>query len=159
MKIEENQIFFELNGIIIVSRLINGKYPEYRHIIPKEFKTRGVVDKELFQGAIKMASMFTAGISGEITLQIRPDQKKASVEAKSVEIGENSTELAMDTVGQAQEIIFNSKYLLDGVGTISTSQVAILSNSNSTPVALKEIDEKTGEVLSEYTYIVMPIKI
>ena len=59
--IEENQIFFELNGIIMVSRLINGKYPEYRHIIPKEFKTRGVVDKEIFQGAIERASIFAAG--------------------------------------------------------------------------------------------------
>lgn len=156
--IEESQIFFEINGASIVSRLINGKYPEYKHIIPREFKTRAVVEKEVLQGAVKMASFFSLGKTSEILLKIDPEKKKAKITAESVEAGESATELDMDINGPEQEIIFNSRYLLDGINMISTSRLAILSNNNQAPVALKEIDEKTGEVLEDYTYIVMPIK-
>ncbi|MEK7598122.1 MAG: DNA polymerase III subunit beta [Patescibacteria group bacterium] len=156
--IEDSQIFFEVNGTNIISRLINGKYPEYKNIIPKEFKTRGVIEKEMFQGAVKMASFFSAGKANELTLKIDPQKKNNTIEARSTEVGENTSELELEVTGQLQEVIFNARYLLDGINTISTSKVAILINSSTAPVALKEINEQTGEILDDYVYIVMPIK-
>lgn len=156
--IEEGQIFFETDGAILVSRLINGKYPEYKHIIPKEFATRIVGERTLIQGAVKMASVFAAAKTSEIVLKSDADAEKVLVEARSVEVGENSTELKLDSTGPSQEIIFNSRYLLDGINIVGTSKVAILLNNSSSPAALKEVDEKTGKVLEDYTYIVMPIK-
>lgn len=156
--IEESQIFFEVNGTNIISRLINGKYPEYKNIIPKEFKTRGVIEKETFQGAVKMASFFSAGKANELTLKIDPQKKNNTIEARSTEVGENTSELELEVTGQPQEVVFNARYLLDGLNTISTSKVAVLINSSTAPVALKEINEQTGEVLEDYVYIVMPIK-
>jgi DNA polymerase III subunit beta len=156
--IEEGQAFFEINGTTLVSRLINGKYPEYKHIMPKEFKSRLVGEKNLFQGAVRMASVFTSSKTNEIILKNDAEAKKVFIEARSVEVGENSTELKLDSVGPSQEVIFNSKYLLDGINTIATLKLAVLINNGSTPIALREIDEKTGKVLEGYTYIVMPIK-
>lgn len=156
--IEESQIFFEVDGTRIISRLISGKYPEYKHIMPKEFKTRAVGERKNLQGAVRMASVFSSSKTGEVVLKIASEERKSFIEARSVEVGENSTELEMDITGPAQEVIFNSRYFLDGINTIATAKVAVLVNSNNTPVALKEIDEKTGEVLNGYTYIVMPIK-
>lgn len=156
--IEDGQIFFDFDGVTLVSRLINGKYPEYKHIIPKEFKTRVVGEKTELQAAVKMANVFASGKTGEIALKINAEDKKVFIDARSVEAGENSTELKLDITGPSQEIVFNAKYLLDGINAAETAKVAILANSNATPVALKEIDEKTGEVLEDYTYIVMPIK-
>jgi len=156
--IEEGQVFFETGGMILVSRLINGKYPEYRHIMPKEYKTRIVGGKNLLQSAVKMASVFSSAKTGEIILKIDAENKKTSIEARSAEVGENSTELDLDIVGPNQEAIFNSRYFLDGLNAAETTQVAILLNSGASPVAIKEINEKTGEVLNDFTYIVMPIK-
>lgn len=156
--IEEGQIFFEVNGTTLVSRLINGKYPDYKHIMPKDFKTRIVGEKSDLRGAIKMASIFASGKTGEIRLKTNQSKNIISVEARSAEAGENISELKVDIRGEDQDVIFNSRYLLDGINTIETSQVAILINSGTAPVALKEIDEKTGEVLDNYVYIVMPIK-
>lgn len=156
--IEDGQIFFEIDGTNIVSRLINGRYPDYKHIMPTEFKTRIVGEKNIFQGALKMSSVFASGKTNEIVFKIDSDEQKFLIEARSVEVGENSSELTVDITGPSQEIVFNSKYILDGVNTISTTKVAILINSSSSPVAIKEIDEKTGEVVEDYTYIVMPIK-
>lgn len=158
MAIEENQIFFETNGTNLVSRLINGKYPEYKHIMPKDFKTRVVGEKELIAKAIKMASVFASGKTNEITLKIVPDENKLIIEAKSVEVGENTSELNLDCVGPSQEIVFNSKYLLDGINMVSSDKVALLFNSEATPAALREINNQTGEVLDDYIYIAMPIK-
>jgi len=156
--IEDGQIFFDYNGIILYSRLINGKYPDYQHIIPKDFKSRVVGEKNIIQGAVKMASVFSSIKTSEIVFKLSQEDKKVLIEAKSAEAGENSTELKLDSVGPSQEVVLNSKYFLDGLNAIETSNVAILVNSGSSPIALKEINEKTGEVLEGFTYIVMPIK-
>ncbi|PIP28155.1 MAG: DNA polymerase III subunit beta [Candidatus Moranbacteria bacterium CG23_combo_of_CG06-09_8_20_14_all_35_22] len=156
--IEERQIFFETEGIKLVSRLINGKYPEYKHIMPADYKTRIVGEKQVLQNAIKMANVFSSGGSNEITLKISAEEKKIFILSSSAEAGENSTELNFDITGPSQEVVFNAKYLLDGINVIASNQVAILLNSEATPVAVREIDEKSGEVLENFTYIVMPIK-
>jgi DNA polymerase-3 subunit beta len=156
--IEEGQIFFEVDMARLVSRIINGKYPEYKHIMPKKYETRVVGDKSLLQNAIKMASIFSSGKTSEISLKIDASASKIIVGAKSVEAGENSTELKFDITGPSQEVVVNSKYLLDGINTVSTPQVAIAINSATTPMAIREINEKSSEVLGDYTYIVMPIK-
>lgn len=156
--LEDGQAFFEIEGVSVVSRLINGKYPEYKHIMPAEFKTRIVGEKGAIQSAIKMASIFSSGKTSEVALKTDLDANKLVVEARSVEVGENSSEIKTDIVGPSQEVVLNAKYLLDGINTISTAKMAILLNSESAPIALREINEKTGEVLADYTYIVMPIK-
>lgn len=156
--IEDGQIFFEVDGIQIVSRLINGKYPEYKHIIPGSFKTKVILDRSLVQGAVKMASIFTSGKSGEIFLETKLENSKVIIGAKNSEVGENISEIKGDIVGQNQRVVFNPKYLLDGLSSITTSSTAILINSETSPVAIKEINEKTGEIIEDYIYIVMPIK-
>lgn len=156
--IEEGQIFFEFAGTRLVSRLINGKYPEYKHIMPKTYKTCIVGEKNLLLSAVKMASIFSSSRNSEISLKIDAGAKKILVGAKSAEAGENSTELNFDVTGPSQEVVFNARYFLDGINTISSSKIAVLLNSESTPVGIKEVNEGTGKILEDYTYIVMPIK-
>lgn len=156
--LEDGQVFFEIGGARVVSRLINGKYPEYKHIMPTSFKTTIIGDKAQIQNAIKMASLFAPGKSSDITLKINQEAKNISIGARSAEAGENATELDFESLGESQEIIFNSKYLLDGINMIDTSRVALLANSETSPVAIKEVNESTKDILEGYTYIVMPIK-
>lgn len=156
--IEDGQIFFEANGVSLVSRLINGKYPEYKHILPKDFATQVILDRKLLQSAVKMASVFSGAKTSEISLKIDVSELKVFVEGKSVETGENVSEIKTEVSGPSQEIVFNSRYFLDGINTITTSQIALLANSGSAPVALKNVDEESEKVLEDYIYIVMPIK-
>lgn len=156
--IEDGQIFFEVDGTKIVSRLINGKYPEYQHIMPKEFKTEIVGNKNSIQSAIKMSSVFSSAKTGEVVFKVNPEEKKGFIEARSVEVGENSSELELDMTGPAQEVIFNAKYLLDGINMVGTTKAVILINNESSPVAIREMEEKKESPKDEYIYIVMPIK-
>ncbi|GBE16968.1 DNA polymerase III subunit beta [bacterium BMS3Abin15] len=156
--IEENQIFFEIEGVLIVSRLVNGKYPEYKQIIPQKFNTRAVLKKEDMSRAVKIASAFTSSKSGEITFSINSKNKEVVIKSQSQETGENLTKLPADITGPDQEIVFNPRYVLDGINPIPTAQVAFLVNNNSSPVVIKMVDEKSGNVIEKYTYVAMPIK-
>ncbi len=156
--IEEGQIFFEFAGIKMVSRLINGKYPEYKHIMPQSYKTTIVGDKKILQNALKMAGVFADSKANEIVFKIDANEKKILIDTKSVEAGENSTELNFEVQGESQEVVFNLKYLLEGINTLATNNIALFANSEASPVALKEVDEKTNQPIENFTYIVMPIK-
>jgi len=156
--ISENQIFFEIDDTQIVSRLINGKYPEYRQIMPLEYSTRAVLKKEDILRAVKIASAFTAAKAGEVSFLTDSKNKKMLIKSQSQETGENETRLPADIIGPDQDVVFNPRYILEGINSIPTSQVVILINNGTSPAALKMIDEKSGEILEDYTHIIMPIK-
>ncbi len=156
--IEEGQIFFELDGIKIVSRLINGKYPEYKHIMPESYKTTIIGDRKVLQNALKIAGVFVNNKSSEVVLKIDAEGKNILVDTKSAEVGENSTQINFEVQGESQEIVFNLKYLVDGINVVTTNKLALLANSDSSPVAIREFSEGTKEVLADFTYIIMPIK-
>lgn len=157
--IEENQIFFNVDDIKIVSRLINGKYPEYKQIIPKKFSAKAVLNKDEFSRALKIASVFAGGKSNEIGVELKPKGKEIVIQAESEEIGENKAKIAMETIaGEAdQKIIFNPRYILDGVNSIFTPQLFFLANSSYSPVVLRMANENKDEI-AEYSYVIMPIK-
>jgi DNA polymerase-3 subunit beta len=154
--VEENQIFFELDGIQLVSRLINGKYPDYRQILPQKFETRVVMAKSDFLRATKIASIFTDNRSGEMKIKI--GDNKLTVSSHSQSYGENEAIFEADVVGPDQEITLNPRYVLDGLSTVHSNQVAILVNNGHSPVGLRSISEKDGTVEDGYVYIVMPVK-
>lgn len=156
--IEEGQIFFELDGIKIVSRLINGKYPEYKHIMPESYKTTIIGDKKVLQNALKIAGVFVNNKSSEVVLKIDADGKNILIDTKSAEVGENSTQINFEVQGESQEIVFNLKYLVEGINAVTTNKLALRANSDSSPVAIREFSDGTKEALVDFTYIIMPIK-
>ncbi|MFA5961399.1 MAG: DNA polymerase III subunit beta [Parcubacteria group bacterium] len=156
--IEEGQIFFEVGELKLVSRLINGKYPEYKHIMPQTYKTTIIGEKKTLQNALKIAGVFVSTKSNEVVLKIDASENKILIDTKSAEVGENSTEIDFKAQGDSQEIVFNLKYFLEGINVINSNKLSLSANSDSSPVAIRELDEKTGEALANFTYIIMPIK-
>ncbi len=156
--VEENQIFFQLGSIRIVSRLINGKYPEYKHIIPREFATQAMIPKEELAGAVKIASIFAGNKSGEVTFSINSKDKKIAIEAQSAEAGENETQLSAEISGPNQKVVFNPRYILDGINSVTTPSLALLVNGGSTPAVIRMMSEKDKKPIENCTYVVMPIK-
>jgi DNA polymerase-3 subunit beta len=156
--IEEGQIFFEIGEIKIVSRLINGKYPEYKHIMPVSYKTTIIGDKKNLQNALKIAGVFVSNKSNEVVLKIDAEKKNILIDTKSAEVGENSTQIKFEVQGDSQEIVFNLKYLMEGINVITTNKLALSSNNDSSPVAIREMVEGASGALEDFTYIIMPIK-
>jgi DNA polymerase-3 subunit beta len=149
--ISENQILFSYNNVEIVSRIIEGQYPEYEQIIPNEFKTQVVIDKDEFVKAIKAASLFSKSGIYDVNLTFDPVGKITVYSANS-QLGENLSKIDAEINGEKNSITLNYRYLLDGLQNIETDEVIFQMTTPDAPCLLVP---KSG---NDYIYLVMPIK-
>ena len=150
--LSNNQILFDLGHTQIISRLIEGQYPDYQQIIPDSFQTELMVDRNELINNIKIASLFSGKIN-DIKIFVNPKKSIIEISAKDVDIGENRSKIGAKIEGREIDVIFNYKYLLDGLNNIFSDKVAIGLNNSSKPVVLRPVGDNS------YTYVVMPIKI
>jgi DNA polymerase-3 subunit beta len=153
-----NQVMFEFpmkDGlkpeVQIVSRLIEGEYPNYEEIIPKKFKTNIVTKRDEFLGQIKTASLFSGKIS-EIKVRVLPQAKKVEIFARDPDIGESQSNILARIEGEEIEASFNYKFLSDGLQNIKSSEVAFNMSKEDGACILKPVGD------ASYIYVVMPIK-
>ncbi len=158
MYFSPNQIMFECPmeetshpQIQIISRLIEGDYPNYKEIIPKKYTTRLVLDRNEFLNQVKTASLFSGKVN-EIKIKVEPKSKKVNISSQSSELGDHQSFIAGKVEGEPVEISFNHRFLLDGLQSIKTSEVIFELNNDSGPGVLKSPNDET------YLYVVMPIK-
>ena len=165
-KKEELRIYLTLNQILfekvipelpshpqihLVSRLIEGEYPNYQEIIPEKYKTQIILRKEEFLNQIKTASIFSGKIN-EIKLKVDPKTQKITVLSQSPDLGEYNSFFSAKIKGKAMEVAFNHRFLLDGLLNIKSSQIAFELSGEDGPGVLRPVGDKS------YLYIVMPIK-
>lgn len=160
LALDENQIFFDIDGVEIISRVINGKYPDYQQIIPKEFSLQVIFNKQELLRAVKIAGTLSSYNSGEIALVFDGENKTCTFLSHSQEIGENKTVLSVGYVQGGENpltIIFNPRYVLEGINALSSEKVLFCANNGATPAALRMVDqeERPDEY---YLYIMMPIR-
>lgn len=148
----DNQVSFKFEGIELISRLIEGQYPDYKQIIPSNFKTEIVISAKDCQQLVKSAALFCRAGINDVHFVVNAGKNQLEVQAANSQLGENKGAIQAETTGDDNEIVFNYRYVLDG-----------LQNMNAQQVRLKLIDRHNpGLFLPEgekgYTYIIMPIK-
>ncbi len=145
----ENQILFSVEEAELVSRVIVGTFPDYRQIIPTASKTTVTLGKEPLSRAIKSASLFCRQGLNHVSLQFSSD--RILVSASSSQAGENMIEVPANIQGADVDIVFDYRFLLDGLAAIPGSDVVIALNTSANPGVLTP--QENG-----YLYLVMPIK-
>jgi DNA polymerase-3 subunit beta len=154
-----NQILFETlmsevashPQVHLISRLIDGEYPNYQEIIPDKHKVKIVVNKEELLNQIKTASIFSGKVN-EIKLKVNPEDQKVTILSKSPDLGDYTSFFSAKIEGKEITASFNYRFILEGLLNIKTSQVEIELSGEEGPGVLKPVGDKT------YLYIVMPIK-
>jgi DNA polymerase-3 subunit beta len=153
-----NQVFFEYlmeetshPEIFYTSRLIEGEYPNYQEIIPKKFKTKIYLDKTIFLNQIKIASSFK-GRMNEVKLKIFPNEKIIEILTQNPDLGEYKSQIGAEIEGEAMEISFNYRFLIDGISNLEEKNVEFSLSEKEGPAILRS----TG--IDNYFYILMPIK-
>lgn len=145
----ENQVLFEINGIKITSRLIEGNFPEYNAIIPKNFETTCFFGKDDMRDAVRASSIFTSSLQD---VSLRFHDKGIQVRSINSEIGEYKTDIAVPVQGREITMNFNYRYLLDGLNALHEHEVVWGSNSEYTPAVLRNKSD------GSFLYIIMPIR-
>lgn len=148
MRPGSNQVLFDMGDTQLISRLIDGQYPDYQQIIPNSFATQAVLDKEEFVNVIRIAGLFSSKIN-DVRLVLQ--NNKVEVFSQDQDLGENKAHLAAEIKGKGLEVVFNYRYLLEGLANINTKQVFFGLNSVSSAGVFKPVGD------DDYVFLVMPI--
>lgn len=150
---DENQVLFSSKDITLISRLIDGAYPDYAAIIPRAVSSELVVEKEEFASAIKLVSSFS-GKTSDIALSLAEEEKAVEISASNQLVGENRYRVALKKkkTEDFNRVVFNWKYLLDAVRVMPDGGVSLGFNGEGKPALLRSATDDS------LLYIVMPIQ-
>ena len=148
--VSENQVMFLLPDMDITSRIIEGDYPDYEQIIPKNFKTHTSVPTAELANTIKTASFFARENANNIKITLYPDH--LLVEATSSQLGNFKSQIKCVVQGEENEVSFNARYLLDALGGVDSAKVKIELIGKINPGVLRP-DNGSGVI-----YIIMPLR-
>ncbi len=152
------QILFHLQDIELVSQLIEGDFPDYNRIIPQGFSTRSVVDTASLLKAVKISHLFARDSANIVRLDIVPSgdelmNGRITLVATSAELGDNVTEIDASIDGNAIEVAFNAKYLIDVLSVIDSPQFALETSTSASPGVFRPIGDE------HFTHVIMPMHI
>jgi DNA polymerase-3 subunit beta len=150
-----NQILFHLQDIDLVSQLIEGRFPDYRQIIPSGYTTRTVLDTSGFLKVARVSHLFARDAANIVRLEVAPGDElmpgHITLAATSAELGDNVGQLDASIEGDPLEIAFNAKYLIDVLSVMDTAQVALETSSASSPGVLRPIGD------DDFVHVIMPM--
>jgi DNA polymerase-3 subunit beta len=145
------QFMVENGDLELVSRLIDGQFPDYVAIIPKNITTEVTLDKNELIGALKLASAFTSK-NNEVKLDIGKDGKVVEVYSGDSLLGENKYLIPAKISGEAIQVSFSWRYLLDGLRNLESDSIMLGLQGDVRPSILKDPGD------ASFFYIIMPIK-
>ncbi|MEK7060306.1 MAG: DNA polymerase III subunit beta, partial [Patescibacteria group bacterium] len=146
----KNQISFSSDNIYLTSRIIDGVFPDYRQIIPKEFKVEAIVLRQDLLNALKLSNIFSDKFN-QINLSIKAKEKIFELSSQNNDVGENKTYLDAALKGGDALLGFNYKYFLDCFQSINTDSISIRLNQSSKPMVI------SGSSDNSFTYLIMPM--
>jgi DNA polymerase III subunit beta len=148
---DEQQVLFKSGDVELVTRLIEGAYPDYRKLIPAKFTTSALLKRDDFVNISKVSSLFARESAGSITLQVDEAAQVVRIVSIASQLGENTSEAAAKVTGGG-EVTLNSRYLLEALATFHGEEVSFSFNGKLEPCVLRSTTEP------DYTHIVMPLR-
>jgi len=148
---DKNQVIFIFANTQLSSRLIEGQFPNWERIIPKEVKARIIVERVTLLKAVKLASVFARSDANIIKLENKPGKIVLSSQAK--ELGSQTKEIDAQTEGEEIIIAFNAKFLQDALSAFNSSQLIMELSGNLSAAVIKPMGEEGLQ------YIVMPVNL
>lgn len=147
---DKNQVSFEYENIYVVSRLINGLFPDYKQIIPKSFLCEAVVLKQDIINSLKLSSVFSDK-SFTVNINVDPKHQSFKISTKNADIGENNSVLPGSFSGDSVISNFNYKYISECFSAIPSESVSMGFNGPQKPVIIRGVSDNS------FTYLVMPM--
>lgn len=148
---DDQQVLFKVGDVELVARLIEGNYPDYRKLIPKDFSVQADLKRADFTNITKVSSLFARESAGSVTVLVDEVQKQVSIRSIASQLGENVATAEAQVTGDG-DITLNSRYLLDALGALASDEVKLAFNGKLEACVLRATDDPS------YTHIIMPLK-
>jgi DNA polymerase-3 subunit beta len=147
-----NQVMFHLDGIDLVSRLIDGQFPNYQQVVPQSHTTRAVFDREELLRAVRPAALIAHESANIVKLQIGADSEPGITVSASAEVGDHVGQVEAAVEGDGTTIAFNARYLADVLTNVTAEQFALELNGPLSPGVFKPLGD------DRYIHVVMPVR-
>ncbi len=151
MRFENRQVAFEVGSTILVCKVVDAEFPNYKRVIPDKFKTRVVVDRNALRGAVKRASIVTR--AGTEAVKFTTDSDSLKISSRSAGLGEAEETLEVQMEGESMVLAFNPSFVLDALNHTSEEKVQLNFVDENKPLMIDTPD------LEGYFFIVMPVRI
>lgn len=148
--VSDNQISFSNDDFEMVSRVVDGNYPDYKKIIPEKFISKVLVKKDELDKTIRLAGLFSSNISD---IKLNCSEGKMVVLAKNSDKGEIETLIEASLKNEPFEVSLNFHYLLDGLKMLDTEKVVMEFTGQGSPLVIRPNDDKKDVV-----YLIMPLR-
>jgi len=149
---DETQVRFRINDAEIISRLIDGNFPNYRQLIPTSSETTITINKVDFIRVTKIAGLFARESGGSVTLTADKEKSSLAVHSIASQFGENNSEASAKVTADGQ-ITLNSRYLSEALSVVEGDEVEFSFSGKIAPCILRSTKPDTN-----YYHIIMPLK-
>ncbi len=152
LNISPTQMAVSVAGTYLITRLIDGQYPEYQQIIPTETGTLITLEHSELLSALKTSGIFSRG-AGSVTLTIDSEKQKIELLSSSQGVGESVVEIPCTVKGSSSSVILNYRYMLDLLTNTDPATLDISVIDDSSPVVFR------AQGKPNYLYLIMPIRL
>ncbi|MCS6814114.1 MAG: DNA polymerase III subunit beta [Cyanobacteria bacterium] len=153
VQVDVSQAVFEWGAQRLTSRLLDGQYPNYRQLIPRQFQRQVTLERRLFLAALERISVLADARNNVVKLSINATAQEVALSVDAQDVGMGREQLPAQISGDNLDIAFNVKYLMEGLRAIDATEVQLQLNTATSPVILTPL----GAV--KMTYLVMPVQI
>lgn len=150
INLSENQISFSNDDFEMVSRLVDGTYPDYRKVIPDKFVSKVQVNKSDLEKNVRLAGLFSSNISD---IKIQCAETKTNITARNSDKGEIETGVTSILKNQPFEVSLNYHYILDGLKIMDTEEVVLEYTGQGSPLVMRP-----GNNRKDLVYLIMPLR-
>ncbi len=148
----DNQIMVTIDNVVIVSRLIEGKFPDYKRVIPPKFAITSKINVKELAGAVERVALFSTDGDYSI-IKICVDKNELTITSSSPEVGAGREVISCASEGEKLNVAFNASYILDILKNLEAEEAVLSMNTSLSPVCI------TCEQEADYTYIVTPVRV
>lgn len=148
---DDQQVLFKIGDVELVTRLVDGKYPDYRKLIPAKFGTEARLKRADLVNVTKVSSLFARESAGSVTIEVDDKTNQLSIRSVASQLGENTAAADAKVTGKGS-ITLNSRYLLDALNAMGGEEVVFSFNGKLEPTLLKD------PAADDYKHIIMPLK-
>ena len=152
---DKNQMIFKLRDVEISTRLIEGEFPEYQQILPKETKHKLSIDKDGLERTIRVVSIFArSAVGNKAIFEIEPTDNIIRLSAQVADVGENESSVEIhDVQGSKLKTGYNIRFLQDMINAIEGEEIAFETNGVTAPGVFRDKDDK------DFLHVIMPMRL
>ncbi|TAM62170.1 MAG: DNA polymerase III subunit beta [Chloroflexota bacterium] len=147
----KNQVVFHLDGIDLVSRLIDGQFPNFQQVIPASHTTRAEVDREALLKAVRLSALIASSSANVVRLRVEPEGGAITM-AAAAEVGDTEAQAEAVVEGDPLTIAFNARYLQEALANVDAERIGLEFSGPLSPGVLRPVGD------DGYVHVIMPVR-